>query len=80
MLPHYSSRAHVQHSYELSVCAVVDGFLGILQKFSEVFSNNTAGGTFLILSDFSLKNSRTPFNSIMPGGDKRSYIRSQTSN
>ena len=48
--------------------------------FRIAFSNNTAGGTFLISSDFSLKNSRTPFNSLMPGGDKRSYIRSQTSN
>ena len=52
-------------------------FLKILRI---AFSNNAAGGTPLILSDYFLKISRTPFNPLMPGGSKRSYILKQTLN
>ena len=52
-------------------------FLKILRI---AFSKNTAGGTLLILSDYFLKISRTPFNPLMPGGNKRSYILKQTFN
>ena len=38
--------------------------------FSVAFSKNTAGGTLLILSDYSLKISRVPFNPLMHGGNK----------
>ena len=43
------------------------------------FPKNTAGGMLLISPDDSLKLSRTPLNSLMPGGNKRPYILIQTS-
>ena len=50
----------------------------IFKEFSEyfriAFSKIKAGRTGLISSDYSLKISRTPYNHLMPGGDKRSYI------
>ena len=44
------------------------------------FSKNTGGGTYLILSDYSLTISRTPFNRLMLGGNIRSYIPKQDFN
>ena len=59
--------------------SVINGFLGISQKvFRTAFSKNTAGRTLLILSDYSLKVSRTSFNPLMPGVE--SYILKQTFN
>ena len=50
------------------------------KSFRAAFSKNTADGTLLISSDYSLKISRIPFNPLMPGGNKRSYILKQTFN
>ena len=61
--------------------SLVNDFLGIDQKFFRAaFSKNTAGGTLLISSDYSIKISRTPFNPLTPGGNKRSYILKKTFN
>ena len=38
--------------------------------FRRAFSKNTGGRMLLILSDYSLKISRTPFNPVMPSGNK----------
>ena len=46
--------------------------------FSAAFSTNTAGGMLLILCNYSLKISRISFNTLTPGGNKRSYILKQT--
>ena len=61
------------------MCSVFNYFLGISQNIS-AFSKNTAGGTFVILSDYSLKMSATLFNPLTPDGKKRSYILKQTFN
>ena len=51
-----------------------------LKIFRTAFSKNAAGWTLLISYDYSLKISKTPFNTLTPGGNKRSYILKQTSN
>ena len=71
----------------LKVCKCVEYDLchkcfsrNFLKIFRTAFSNNTAGGTFMILSDGSLKISKTSFNPLMLGSNKRSYILKQTFN
>ena len=49
-----------------NINSVTDVFLGT------AFSKNTAGRTLLISCDCSLKTSRIPFYSLMPGGNKGS--------
>ena len=59
-LENISDRALIQHSYELSICARFSR--NFSKIFGTAFSKNTAGGTLLISSDYSLKTFRTPFN------------------
>ena len=46
--------------------------------FRAAFSKNTASVKLLILSYYSLKIVRAPFNPLIPGGKKRSYIVRET--
>ena len=41
-----------------------------LKIFRRAFSKNTVDEKLQILSDYSLKISKTPFNSVMPGGNR----------
>ena len=56
------------------MCYVVNDFLSFPKNFKTTFSNNTAGRILLILSDYSLKISRTSFNPLTDGGSKQKVI------
>ena len=65
-----SDRAHIQHSYALCSTWFSRNFPDIFRTASGHFQNK-AGGALLISSDYSLKISRTPFNSLTPGDNKQ---------
>ena len=75
------NRTHIQHSYDLEY-ALCHGWFSrnFLNISRTAFSENTAGRMLLISSDYSVKISRTPFNPLTPGDNKRSYIYKQTFN
>ena len=67
-----------EHQQQSSYSALIWAF-NMLSVIND-FSKNTGGGTYLILSDYSLTISRTPFNRLMLGGNIRSYIPKQDFN
>ena len=68
----------IRYSAELNMNSVTDVFPEIFKKiFRKAFSKIT-DGMLLILSDCSLKMSRTPFKPSISDGNKRSYILKHT--
>ena len=77
-LQNISDRAHIQHNYELSICALSGMvFWGFHENFQKSFFKEHS---WQDACDFSSNIFRIPFSRLTPGGNERSYIHKQTSN